>query len=257
MKKILILLCGVLLAGGCASGGVSQEEYESIAAERDFYKEQLEALLSESEEVTDETAEIEDKVSDKQSMKSPNLSSSDLLEQISADEYSYASSSGTTWYFLEVTNNSPVAVSIETNIIGKDSVGNVIGAVSGGVNIIESGYSACILHMFDGSEPTTFEYTISVSEETWYKPVQSDLTYEFSDTGDKVIVTCTNTGSEPAEFVEGLMLFFSGDTLIEHSSNYFTDDDFELKPENTLVKEFECYSDVSYDNYKFFLNGRR
>lgn len=252
MRKVFLgALCMAMLAG-CSSGGVSQAEYESVVAERDSYKAQLDAILGESGDSDSDEAEESEENS-----QSPNLSSSDLLNQVSVNEYSYTDSVGTNWYFLEVTNNSPVPISVETNVIAKDAEGNTIGAASGSATIIENGYSDCISHMFDDIVPESYEYTMSVSEEDWYRPVQSDLTYEASDTGDKVIITCTNNGSEPAEFVEGFMLFFSGDTVVGQSSNYFTDDDSELKPGNTLAKEFNCYSDTPYDSYKFYINGRR
>lgn len=254
MKKILI---GVLCAGllmGCSSKGVSQEQYESVVAERDALKAEIESLkLPKDNETTSETEESEAS----KGKNVPKLSSSELLEKIPVKEYTYTSSTDTNWYFMEITNNSDVTIQVETNVVAKDADGNIIGATSGEEGAIESGYTVCIPHMFDEVKPETYEYTISVNEEEYHAPVLSDLQYEVSDTGDKLIVSCTNNGKDPAEFVEGLVLFFKGDQLLGQSSNYFTDDDSELKPGNTIAKEFEIYSDEQYDNYKVYLTGRR
>lgn len=255
MKKrmMLLVLCAGLMAG-CSSGGISQEQYESVVAERNALKAEIESLkLSKNNEAASETEESE--VDNEKN--APKLSSSELLEKISVKEYTYANFIGTNWYLMEITNNSDVTIQVETNVVAKDADGNTVGAASGEEGAIESGYTVCIPHMFDEIKPETYEYTISVNEEEYHSPVLSDLQYEASDTGDKLIVSCTNNGEKPAEFVKGLVLFFKGDQLLGHSSNYFTDDDSELKSGNTLAKEFEIYSDEQYDNYKVYLTGRR
>lgn len=204
MKRALIgLLCTGLLMG-CSSGGVSQEQYESVVAERDALKAEVESLKLKSNETTSETEESEAS----KEKNAPKLSSSELLEKISVKEYTYTSSTDTNWYFMEITNNSDVTIQVETNVVAKDVDGNIVGAASGEEGAIESGYTVCIPHMFDEVKPETYEYTISVNEEEYHTPVLSDLQYEVSDTGDKLIVSCTNNGEEPAEFVEGLVLFF-------------------------------------------------
>lgn len=251
MKKILmVLVCCLVMCGcGAATEGVSQAEYDKVVSERDAYKEELEALKSEitdSEELKEESSES-----------APKLSGTDLNEMIDIKEYSYKSGTDTTWYIMEVTNDSPVTISAETNVIAKDADGNTIGAASSSEDAIESGYSICLLHMFDEGEPASYEYTISVKEDDYYAPILSDLSYEESDTGNKVIITCTNNGDEAAEFVEGTVLFFAGDKLLRHSTTYFTDDDSEIKPGNTIAEEFDFYGDEPYDNYKVYFTGSR
>lgn len=249
MKKILMILaCCVVLCGCGGTSGVSQEEYDRVVAERDEYKTQLDALLNQ---------ESESELNEEQEDFSPQLSETDLNSQMDVKEYSFINSINTTWYVMEITNNSPVTVSIDTNVTAKDGEGNVIGAASSSESAVESGFSVCLAHMFDEGNPESYDYTMSVKQEEWYKPVVSDLSYDSSDTGNKVIVSCTNNGTEPAEFVEGTVLFFTGDKLIGRDTNYFTDDNSELKPGNTIAKEFDCYADESYDNFKVYLTGRR
>lgn len=60
MKRLVILLmvCFMVLEG-CGSGGVTQEEYDKIVAERDQYKEELERLKEEITEMQAEKSEEE------------------------------------------------------------------------------------------------------------------------------------------------------------------------------------------------------
>ncbi len=70
----------------------------------------------------------------------------------------------------------------------------------------------------------------------YYESAQDDLSYEISEIDDGIIVTCTNDGGEAANFVEGKVIFFRGSEPIYYNSNYFVDDDGELKLGNTHLK---------------------
>lgn len=250
MKKVMVLLAMCcLVLGGCSSG-VSKEEYDKVVAERDQYKAQLESLNSQA-------TDSQTQESEKKGEQSPKLSATELSNRISVKEYSYTDSINTAWYIMEVTNNSPVTVSIETNVTAKDAQGAIVGASSASEDAIEPGYSVVLTHMLDNCEPASYEYALSAQEDKYYKPVMSDLSYEASDTGQKVIVTCTNNGKEDAEFVEGAILFFSGDKLVRHDRTYFVDNDSKLKAGNTIANEFNSYSETGYDNYKIYFTGRK
>lgn len=59
-KKLFIaLLCGLMLVG-CSSIGVSQEQYESVVAERDEYKAALESIKEQQESQSNDEAILED-----------------------------------------------------------------------------------------------------------------------------------------------------------------------------------------------------
>ena len=265
MKKILKLVpVAIICLSLCACNGntedtISKKEYNKTTTEKDNTQEQKDNSKEEPEEVNTQEPVTDDTSSENNNSEgtSPQLSETDLNSQVKVKEYSYVNSIGTTWYFMEFTNNSSVTVSIETNVTAKDKKGKTIGAASGSENAIEAGHTVCILHMFDDAEPESYDYTLSVKEEEYYEPVLSDLSYETSDTGKKVIVSCTNKGEEAAEFVKGTVLFFSGKKLIDHSSAYFTDDDSELKPGNTISKEFNYYGNKKYNKFKIYLTGRR
>ena len=69
-------------------------------------------------------------------------------------------------------------------------------------------------------------------------------------------VLCTIVfGSEPADFVEGYVLFFKNGQLVHYESSYFTDDDSELKPGETISKQITSYEE--FDSMQFYLTGKR
>ena len=104
-------------------------------------------------------------------------------------------------------------------------------------------------------EYATSEYELSVKEDEWYESVAADLTYESIPAKEKEIVSVTNNGSEAAEFVEVYALFFNGEKPVYFNTEYFTDDDSELKPGKTITEEIDCYED--YTSVRFFITGRR
>ena len=63
----------------------------------------------------------------------------------------------------------------------------------------------------------------------------------------------TNNGEKAAEFVQGTVLFFVGDEVVGESTAYFSDDDYELKPGKTLIREMNCWA--SYDSFEVYFSG--
>ena len=112
-----------------------------------------------------------------------------------------------------------------------------------------------ILPIWADEEFANIEYKLEASQEEYYESVVEELSYETTPASEKEILAVTNNGNEPAEFVEGYVLFFNGDTVVGYDSNYFTDDDNEIKPGETIMEEMDCYE--HYDSIKVYLTGRR
>lgn len=108
--------------------------------------------------------------------------------------------------------------------------------------------------MLDESFATS-DYSFHVEEETWYDCVQSDITYSGTVAKDKVIITAKNNGTKAAEFVEITALFFKDNKIVYSDSNFFTDNDFELKPGASMNKELNCFEE--FDSYELLVTGRR
>lgn len=180
----------------------------------------------------------------------------DLAKQMSVEEYSYENTIADTLYFLIVKNNSEETVEINVNAIAKDSDGNTIGATDSSERAVASGQEVCLCNYFDSvKDADSFEYTMSVKKDVLYESAMDDISVEESKTDKKVILTCTNNGENPVEFVEAYALFFKDGKLVNYDSNYIDDNDSEIKPGSTISGELCC--DSGYDDVKIFVSGRK
>ncbi|MCH5271890.1 MAG: hypothetical protein J1E83_14305 [Lachnospiraceae bacterium] len=245
MKKIAILLLGVIWLTGCGktqtdlNKNPSTEEYHEGIEDRDIRSDSESDLNTETEDQTKEETEN---------------SSDNLEDYLVINNYFYYDITGT-WYLMEITNTSAVTVSVSTNVIGKDSEGNVVGADSNNEKAIESGFTVCVPHGFSDVEVTDVEYTINAKEETFYKPVLSDLSYEVFESDKKVIITCTNNGDLAAELVTGRVIFFLEGEVVKAEAHSFFEDGVKLNPNSSLSEEFTCRSE--YDEIKVYFSGNR
>ena len=83
-----------------------------------------------------------------------------------------------------------------------------------------------------------------------------DLNVEYTTNEKNAIVTITNKGSKPAEFVEAYALFFDADgNVMRSDTTYFSDDDFELKPGASITKQMNAYG--TFSSVKIYVSGRR
>lgn len=65
----------------------------------------------------------------------------------------------------------------------------------------------------------------------------------------------TNNGEDAAEFVKGYALFFKDGELADYEDTYFTDDNSEIKPKDTISKQMTVYDE--FDTIEFYLDGRK
>jgi len=206
------------------------------------------SLLSTDEEstVTNSTNEVIDVKTEEK----------DLASQMEITEYVYKDDYGTTLYFLEILNTSDETVEINVNSIAKDSNGNTIGATDSYEVGVAPGEEVLLENYFYECENAeSFEYTMTVDKDKSFTSVKNDVSVEESRTDEKVIITCTNNGDEPAEFVKAYALFFKNGEVSGYDFTYITDDDSELKPGAKLSSELNAYD--GYDDVKVFVHGRR
>lgn len=250
MKKSLIaalLVCASSLTGCITvTEGVSQEEYDALFEKYEAVVAERDALLN---------GEVFDEVFDFGAEYTPSGSFDEnkVLSQLEVTEYSY-SNDFWNYSFLVIKNNSEHTLEISAATKYYDASGNLVGAKDSSESAVGSGSEVCLYFMPD-EKYATMEYELSVDEDEWYESVVDDLTYESVSAQDKEIVSVTNNGNRAAEFVEVYALFFNGSEVVGFESNYFTDDDSELKPGKTITKEMDCYED--YTSVRFFFTGRR
>ena len=256
-KRFTAILLAAVLLGGCGNmnQGVSQEEYDRVIEERDEYKEKYEFLLEQVGTLQEgQTQESQNSLEQKEES-SQQMEDKEIKAEV-VEEYYYINSIGAAQYFIIVKNNSSDTISVEINATAKDAGGNLIGATTQSEEAIPSGYEVCIgCYFSDAKNAENFEYTLDAKKDKYYEAVIQDLAYEESRTDKKVIISCTNNGEDAAEFVEATALFFLNGELVYSDSTYITDDDSEIKPGKTIIKEMTSYEE--YDDVKIYFSGRK
>ena len=245
MKRIVASILSFLmlfLFVGCAKG-VSQAEYDALKSELDHLKENSSEISS---------ADISTPEPEKKPAPAGKFDEEAVLSKLEVTKYSYSTKY---WHyaFLVIKNNSEFDLNISAEMKFYND-GNLVGASSTSQEAVEAGTETILWTMPDEAF-TDIEYTLEAKEESIYECVISDLSYETTSAKKKEIVSVTNNGTEAAEFVEGYVLFFEGDTLVDFDDAYFTDDDSEIKPGKTITKELECSK--NYDSIKIYFTGRR
>lgn len=264
MRKLLCVLMSVLLVlsfVACSqSDVVSQAEYNELKQENDEPKEQDAQISSpavpstQPEETTEEkpkTSQEESQTETEEDTKpSGKFDPEVVLSQLEINEYPYSSSSAE-YLFLTIKNNSEynIVVSASAKFYNGE---DLIGTRTKYQEAFEHGTETVLYFMLD-EEYTSVEYDISVSEETWYQCVVSQLSYETTSAKNKEMISVTNNGEYAAFSVECYALFFKDGNVVDYSRALFIDDDCELKPGKTITSELDCYKE--YDDVKFYFIG--
>lgn len=269
MKKMFCaVLAAMLLMCGCSSG-VAQEQYDAVVAERDAVVAERDALASEVAELKSTIGEYDAAIAEYNAYLDSLFSVTDtenvatredngfdvsaVSEQLAITQYAI-SDDWWNYHFVAVKNESEFTLEIFADVKFYDADGNIVGAETRSSEAVGPGVETVVVFMPD--EPyKTAEVVVTPAKDQYYESVVQDLKYEASPAKNKEIVSITNTGTEPAKFVECYALFFNGDQCVDYSSQYFTDNDSELKPGKTITQELDCYE--PYDSVKFFFSGRR
>lgn len=250
MKKICLFAVTLMLVG-CSAQSTTSNNSESLQVQvNELQKENKE--LKEQINVLSGSGPKESVASKTEKPKSKVFDESDIKSKLEVKEYSYIDSINNYRLFLVITNNSDNDIALTSDLTTKDSDGNLIGAKSADVRAFERGTTICLSYYLD-DQPATYEYEFSIGKES-FKSILSSLSYETSIAKDKAIVSVTNNGEIPADFVEYTCLFFKDNVLVGADSGYATDDDSELKPGKTINKEARSFTE--FDSIQVYLTGR-
>ena len=172
-------------------------------------------------------------------------------------EYCYENTIGDSLYFLVITNNSTESVGIDINMTAYDAGENVIGAANGSIDVLGPEEQSVAGFYFDSVTGIDHvAYTMSYDDSPYYDPVLSDLEIVQNINDKNVVVSVTNKGSEPAQFVEVYALFLdSAGQVVSYESGYVTDGDSEIKPGVTLSEQLDSYE--PFDNVECYFTGRK
>lgn len=235
-KMLLIFLVGVLALSnlnGCmflvADALLSEDETTKI------HSENTDGTVENAEEITDSKVDSSD---------------IEVLE-----EYTYSDGFWYTYHFVIIKNNSDKPVSISTSTLAYKSDDSLISTAEGSVDVIGGGATTIYYEAFETEEEIAYyETEMSIDEDSYYDCPMADLTYVKTDIEDGAIFQVTNNGTEPIDFVEGYALFIKDGKVVSWESQYFTDDDYEIKQNKTISKQFSAYKE--FDTVKFYLRGR-
>ncbi len=171
-------------------------------------------------------------------------------------EYKYETKYGGTYYFLIIQNNSTETVSISGNATALDEGGNSVGAGNASIDVLGPGETTISYFYFsDVKGIEEVKYNLSYSSSIYYSPVLADLNVEATLNNKNVVVSVTNNGNKPAQFVQAYALFFDVNGQITWmENNYITDNDSEIKPGATISKQMDCRN--GYENVEVYLTGR-
>lgn len=177
------------------------------------------------------------------------------IDNLEIKEYSYESY-GDVLYYLIVKNNSEYSIGIDANGNAYDADGNVISADDMEIDVIGPGQQSIGYFYFDGGEGMDHvDYQLDVNTDLYYSDVLANLSIEQTVNEKNVIVAVTNNGDTTAEFVEAYALFFDADgNVVRYTSEYVTDDDYEINPGKTELKQIDAYQE--FDHVEIYLTGR-
>lgn len=171
-------------------------------------------------------------------------------------EYTYSDGFWYTYHFVVVKNISNVPLSIDTSTLAYADDGSLISVGNGSVIIIEPNCTTIYYEAFETTKNIArYETTREIEQETYYKYGTKNLSYTQTKIENGEIIQVTNNGTEPIEFVEGYLLYFKNGNIVGWSSNFFTDNDYEIKPGKTISQQYSIYED--YDTTELYLTGRR
>lgn len=170
-------------------------------------------------------------------------------------EYLYENTIGDTICFVIIKNNSKQDVSVSANATAKDSNGNSIGADEMDINIIGSGETSIGCFYFNNVKNIDkVDYKINYNK-SYYKPIINSLSIEQTLNDKNVILSATNNSAKPALFVQAYALFIdSQNNVVYYDSAYITDNDSEIKPEDTISIQLDSYKE--YDHVEIYFTGR-
>jgi hypothetical protein len=156
--------------------------------------------------------------------------------------------------YLLITNDSGKDCNLDINVdFFKD--GKIVGTTSNYIDAVAKGTTVCEDFTCD-EDFNSYEYKVVASDLSSYEvPVDQDLALEVSQLTNKVIVSLTNNGKTPANYVWYDVFFYKNGKLVDHNYNYCYDDDSEIKPGATVRSECSTNVEGGFDDAKVYFHG--
>ena len=170
MKKLMLIVLCALLLTGCSSG-VSQEEYESVVAERDEYRDALESIAALFDSAGDVSSNSETKAIEEMPQKINLLDSGWVIYK--NNDYTHIK------YAVQIENpNEEYAVRFpKIQITARDAEGKILSTEEMTLNSIAADDTIYYGNevFYEGDEPSDVEITVFNSDDDY--ETQDDLEY--------------------------------------------------------------------------------
>lgn len=159
-------------------------------------------------------------------------------------------------HFIVIKNNSSETVDVVSSSLAYMLDGTMVGAANSKLYALGAGCISVLYEMFEtDNEIGYYETQINPSPSKIYKSVIQDLSYIQNDIEKGAVFQVTNNGDDAAKFVKGYVLFFQGDKLVDYKDRYFTNNENEISPGETISKQITTYED--FNRVEFYLIGRK
>jgi hypothetical protein len=232
-----------------------EDSFEQMLGDSDAATEDKETNVSESDTETKPAESTTENTSstDNLATNTESFNAEEITKQLKVTEHCRVTY-GHYFPALVVENPTDFDLSLSVDIKFYNKDGKLVGAQSDEVYAFEKGTKTIVQFSVD-EEFDRMEYELAAKEEEYYHCVISSLKVESVTAKDKEIVSITNTGEWPAEFVECVALFFKDGKLVTDDYTYFADDDMQIKPGKTITAELNAWGE-EYDKVEFYLTGR-
>lgn len=259
IKVFVLVFAFLLLLTGCAPS-VPVDQYNELLEQVNELQGQLEEMQQTEAPAPAATDEMPDlgeaiaTVAPEADPTDPSAGAFDedtVISQLETTTYSCKSSSYM-YGAIVVKNNSEFVIDLEVTAVLYDSDKNIVGTQSDTIYAMEPGVASAMTFMNDG-DYDSIECEFSVGDEGYYLPVVSSLSMEVSPAKEKAVISVTNNGDKPAQFVKFIAIFFKGDTPVSIEWGYCVDDDSEIKPGKTQRAEARSFE--KFDSVKVYLSG--
>jgi PBP1b-binding outer membrane lipoprotein LpoB len=185
-KLLSIILIATMVFGGC--GTTASTDGQSNVTVKDNRTTETEDLTK--EDATSVT--VKDNRQNTAETATSNVKVSVSDSDFDKVGYLYENSIGTTYYYLIITNNSTVPVSVSGNGVAKDADGNSVGAGNTSIDILGAGEtSICYFYFSNVANVASVDYSLSYDTNPYYYPVVGNLSVEQTLNDKNVTVSVT------------------------------------------------------------------
>ena len=178
-----------------------------------------------------------------------------VTKDLTMEAYRLKSKTGAAYLYIVIENRSDQNLRLSADLKFYNKNGALVGVDGREVYAVEQKTKTVIEIYLDYAEENfdRAECVLTAQEERDYHCLTTNLSYETTWTKHIEIVSVTNNSDITAESVDGYLFFFKKGKLVDVASAYFGDNDFEIKPGQTVTRELSRRKD--YDSVEFYFTG--